>query len=1196
MDSFTQYCSQLLFGLFDDPYSASSTLVSLILSVTFVSHIGWFPVALASGFFLLALTVVSLLTPRVSNATRRVARSMGNLRFVLARVLEHAESILFWGGQLFENEKLDRILRVTYLKYIALYFWQFVLSSWTSFQGSFPEILGLIATATVYSSVSSENHSVSDIAQSVASIRALAAAMCFLPSVLSKAGLIFGYAHRVGALIEILKSQTRGGRKRSLRPVNNAEQHTGAEDTNTNSKGDEDETLVDDIGTLLRVSGLSLSVGTDGNTSIKIGPVDFRVARYQHTLIEGPSGCGKSTLLRAIAGLVPSTSNCIRFSTNAQRENHVFLSQKVYLPAHLSLRDLVLYPYQAKEKATETRSEALNNEEKPVNTSSLEEPLHERCVSAHSLKTPGDPEILYILYALGFERLLAPIIMKTPKEEAVLTEYVPVWAPWSLWSHIGEHCGMSFSEFLRYLPDERTMANFLDSRRSWNTILSVGEQQRLLLARLLWQRPTIAFLDEATSAMNTSMEAHCIELLKTADITLVSVGHSVSLREVHNQVVQMEVHSDSRDGIHVECKVSPIAPVAHTVRMPADSGFSTPQRNGHYAVDEDSGSRTEHCSRNYTVFGKEFWMKIGPLLSILFQGEKWKTMSVLLLAVGINVTLAFVTVKNAVLPGTIFEAINEKRWDDAWKLITLAFLIYALASILGAAARSVGSAITAIWYRKIVAIVMRNLFNGTALLEATSPVKGLTSALSTDDNRSVDQRVLADTFEMTSTVGTILFGARGRISLLQVIFTCITLSIKASSYGWMPLFLCLLYTLLTSAIVGWLVLPIAHWVYTRNTWEGRFRTVHTTIREYSEQIAFYFGERREYYAAENTFSSLKRVYLQLINAEFWPVLVDKVSALSGTTAAYGFLAVAVLATSGLGSKSVTAGAITSATGVLVSLNLYLGSLPDYLTHIAETSGLVYRVSELMEGIEKSNSFRSIKERGNMGSTLVKVDDIVCKTPQGQRILQNINFSVHQHRPLWIRGATGCGKSSLLRILSGLWDCVNGKIIWNDKILLPEKKVVFVPQKPYTFQGSFRENLLYPKLTGLEPPPRLTCGQKMLDVGPMGPDEVYSRSYQEETQELVHTLEMVCLEPYTDRLDEVADWPNHLSLGEQQRIAFARVLLQKPELVFLDEATSAMDGRTEKICMQCLCNSGISFVSIGHRPSLGSFHMDEIVLG
>ena len=159
--------------------------------------------------------------------------------------------------------------------------------------------------------------------------------------------------------------------------------------------------------------------------------------------------------------------------------------------------------------------------------------------------------------------------------------------------------------------------------------------------------------------------------------------------------------------------------------------------------------------------------------------------------------------------------------------------------------------------------------------------------------------------------------------------------------------------------------------------------------------------------------------------------------------------------------------------------------------------------------------------------------------------------------LLIVGASGCGKSSLLRAIAGLW--TNG----NGQITRPEiQDMFFLPQRPYMLLGTLREQLTYP----------------------------YSYTHADET--LMETLAQVNLGGLPDRfggLDTIHDWRSVLSLGQQQRLAFARVLLSQPKYVMLDEATSALDIENERHLYGLLADMPVAYVSVGHRPSLLAYH-------
>lgn len=156
------------------------------------------------------------------------------------------------------------------------------------------------------------------------------------------------------------------------------------------------------------------------------------------------------------------------------------------------------------------------------------------------------------------------------------------------------------------------------------------------------------------------------------------------------------------------------------------------------------------------------------------------------------------------------------------------------------------------------------------------------------------------------------------------------------------------------------------------------------------------------------------------------------------------------------------------------------------------------------------------------------------------------------------GNSGCGKSSLLRSLAGLWNAGIGKISRPDLA-----EIMFLPQRPYMILGTLRDQLLYP------------------------------RSIHNFTDtELNQALEKVDLAELPDRIggwDVQLDWDNVLSLGEQQHIAFARLLLMRPRYVILDEATSALDMKNEEQLYQELQQMHTTFISVGHRSSLMKDH-------
>jgi len=214
----------------------------------------------------------------------------------------------------------------------------------------------------------------------------------------------------------------------------------------------------------------------------------------------------------------------------------------------------------------------------------------------------------------------------------------------------------------------------------------------------------------------------------------------------------------------------------------------------------------------------------------------------------------------------------------------------------------------------------------------------------------------------------------------------------------------------------------------------------------------------------------------------------------------------------------------------------------------------------VEAIGTEMAALDVEANGTFGrpdSILVSHVDLV--PPRSSRLLiRDLSLEVGSNQRLLVVGPSGCGKTSFLRLVSGLWPAAAGTVLRP-----PVGELMFIPQKPYMLLGSLREQLCYP-----QPPDRFSDDQ------------------------LRHVLKEVRLPDLVQRypdLDIKQDWPRLLSLGEQQRLAFARLLLNSPRFVVLDEATSALDVTTERLLYELLVQREMAFVSVGHRPTLTSYH-------
>lgn len=365
------------------------------------------------------------------------------------------------------------------------------------------------------------------------------------------------------------------------------------------------------------------------------------------------------------------------------------------------------------------------------------------------------------------------------------------------------------------------------------------------------------------------------------------------------------------------------------------------------------------------------------------------------------------------------------------------------------------------------------------------------------------------------------------------------------------------------AVVGtWLThkigKPLTKLNFDQQRYEADFRFSLVRLRENSESIAFYGGEAREGQAFMMRFGS--------VLDNFWQIM-KRQKQLTWFTSGYGQIAIIfpiLVAAPRYFAKEIQLGGLLQTSSAFGKVQDALSFFVDSYPLLAEWKSVVDRLTGFVHHMEKVNQLPSMGTAVQSGSeSSLAVAGLTVGLPDGRCLLSGLNLSLSAGESLLVAGPSGSGKSTLLRALSGLWPYVQGSIS------MPAKQsFLFLPQKSYLPLGTLREVLLYP-------------GPKQ----PVTDEEIYA------------AMSLCRLDGLKGQLDTVEDWSHVLSLGEQQRIAFARALIHKPDWLFLDEATSALDEPTERVLYTLLRERlpGMAVVSIGHRGTLNSYHKKKLTL-
>lgn len=400
---------------------------------------------------------------------------------------------------------------------------------------------------------------------------------------------------------------------------------------------------------------------------------------------------------------------------------------------------------------------------------------------------------------------------------------------------------------------------------------------------------------------------------------------------------------------------------------------------------------------------------------------------------------------------------------------------------------------------------------------------------------------------------------------------------------------------LSAGVMRALTPPFGKYVADEARLEGEFRFQHSRLIDHSEEVALYHGHEAEKDTLDKGYFTLikhvnhilrRRFYHGVMEdfviKYFWGALGLMLCAVPVFFKLPGQLAAVAAAGGGIASMGDRTETFVTNRRMLLSASDAFGRIMFSYREIMELAGYTSRVASLLDVMKdiQAGHFEKklvsssgtednaavLRGRGKVvESQDIEFIDVPIISPNGDVLVKALSFSLKQGDHLLVVGPNGCGKSSLFRILGGLWPAYGGTVHKP-----PFHEIFYIPQRPYLSRGSLRNQITYP--------------DSLRAVRARGVSD----------DDLLGILRILSLEHLVDLYpehgwDAEAEWRDVLSGGLQQRVAMARLFYHRPRYAILDECTSSVTLETEKVMYDNAKALGITLMTVSHRRSLWKYH-------
>ncbi|GMH08156.1 hypothetical protein Nepgr_009996 [Nepenthes gracilis] len=748
---------------------------------------------------------------------------------------------------------------------------------------------------------------------------------------------------------------------------------------------------------------------------------------------------------------------------------------------------------------------------------------------------------------------------------------------------------------------------------NWGDELSLGEQQRLGMARLFYHKPKFAILDECTSAVTTDMEERFCSKVRAMGTSCITISHRPALVAFHDVVLSLDgeggwsVHYKREDHpVLDETEIDTMKPLETKRQSDAmavqlafasnkkDSAFSKSKSQMYISKLMAASPTADNATSvpfvpQLPVSSRMLPLRIAAMFKILIPTVLDKQGAQLLAVAFLVVSRTWVSDRIASLNGTTVKYVLQQDKTSFIRLIGTSVLQSAASSFIAPSLRHLTGRLALGWRIRLT----QHLLNYYLKKNAFYKVFHLSSK-----SIDADQRITHDLEKLTTDLSGLVTGmVKPTVDILWFTWR---MKLLTGQRGVAFLYA---YMLLGLGFLRSVAPDFGDLTNQEQQLDGTFRYMHERLRTHAESVAFFGGGAREKVMIESKFQNLLNHSMLLIKKRWiYGILDDFVTKQLPHNVTWGLSLLYALEHKGDRSLTSTQGDLAHALRFLASVVsqsfLAFGDILELHRKFLELSGGINRIFELEELLEAAQSDESVATSSMVQRSIDCSDDIISfsnadiVTPTQKMLARRLTCDIERGKSLLVTGPNGSGKSSVFRVLRGLWPIERGRLVapyqLYDKGVDSGCGVFYVPQGPYTCLGTLRDQIIYP-LSQVEAELRALTMHK-------GPETVDTTSVLDtQLKTILENVRLIYLLEREGGLDANQNWENVLSLGEQQRMGMARLFFHKPKFGILDECTNATSIDVEEHLYQLACDLGITVVTSSQRPALIPFHRLELRL-